>query len=79
MKFQGYTIKKDVRENLPLIEHCDGRKGRGKQQVTYLIGLGEWIAEWGVRRMVKCKTLLKAIRNRKLMESYDHPHPIGTC
>lgn len=46
MTFQGHIMKKDSLENLTHTRYNEGKRSRGKQQVTYLMKLGEW---WTVK------------------------------
>lgn len=45
LKLLKHIIRKEGLANLTLIGHSEGKRSRGKEQVTYLMKLCEWMAE----------------------------------
>lgn len=58
-------MRKDGFENLALTGHILGNRSRGKQKVTYLSSLSDWITEQGGKWLLKKRDLLRATKDRK--------------
>lgn len=54
-KFLMYIMRKEGSENLTLREYIESKRNMGKQWVTYLMGLCEWMAEQSHKDMVMGK------------------------
>lgn len=59
-------MRKGVWENLKPTAHVEEKKHRGKQRITHLMGLNKWLTEQRLRGITKWRTLLRAIRERKI-------------
>lgn len=62
LELLGHTTRKEGPENLTLAGHTEGMRGKEKQQITYLMNLYKWIAQWGLREIVKRQILLELQR-----------------
>lgn len=49
-------------ENQTLLRHIESKRSKWKQQITYLMNLYKWIAQWGLREIVKRQILLELQR-----------------
>lgn len=61
LRFLRHTIRKDFLENLKLTGHIENKRERGKQQVSYLAYLCEWMGERGFDKWKNFAKKLKEV------------------
>ena len=72
LQFFQHIMKKEGLENLKITGKIEGKRRRGRQQLTYLESLSKWMAAQlpkNERSKVSVQELLKTTRDRKLLSN----------
>ena len=70
LQFLGLVLRKQELENVALTRKSEGKRARGKQRLTYISSLSQWMgkSERDIQRAAKDRELWKSIATNVLIE-----------
>ena len=65
LEFLGHTLRKDGMENLCITGFVEGKRGRGRQRITFLDSLTKWMNGKAPEQNLTAAKLLTTARDRQ--------------